>query len=47
MRIGKRDEIEKMLKEAKIFVNDFDEFVSNLTNQNIKDYRDKIKIYLK
>ena len=47
MRTGKRDNVERMLKEAKIFINDFDMLVSNLTNEEIKNYRKLIKSYLK
>lgn len=47
MRIGKKDQIETMLKEAKIFVNDFDILVSNLKNNEIENYRKFIKNSLK
>ena len=47
MRIGKKNEMEKMLREAKIFINSFDMLISNLTNKEIEDYRNLIKGYLK
>jgi len=47
MRVGRREEIEKMLKEAKIFVNEFDMLVSNLKNSEIENYRKLIKNSLK
>ncbi len=47
MRIGKKAQVETMLKEAKIFVNDFDILVSNLKDNEIENYRRSIKNFLK
>ncbi len=43
MKIEQEIKIRAMLQEAKIFVSYFDEFVSNLSNEDIISYRDKIK----
>lgn len=43
MKIGKQEQVETMLKEAKEFVSIFDEIVSNINEEEIKSYRDKIK----
>ena len=43
MRIGKEEQVKSMLREAKIFISDFDTFVSNLTNDEILEYGKKIK----
>lgn len=47
MRTGKEDEVKEMLREAKVFVAEFDTFVSNLTNEEIGEYGRKIKLLLK
>ena len=43
MRIGKEDEVKNMLKESKIFITEFDDFVANLTNEEVEGYRRKFK----
>lgn len=43
MKVGKEDEVEKMLKEAKIFISMFNEFVLNLNPEEIDSYRNKLK----
>lgn len=40
MKVDQEDKIKEMLKDAKLFVSQFDEFVSNLTEKEIKDYRE-------
>ena len=47
MRVGKEGQVKIMLKEAKIFVADFDTFVSNLTNEEIQDYRTRFRLLIK
>lgn len=42
MKVDQEDKIRVMLKDAKIFVSQFDEIVSNLTEKEIKDYREII-----
>ena len=42
MKVGKETEIKNMLQEAKTFVSNFDEIASNLSEKDIKIYRDKI-----
>ena len=44
MRTGKEEEVGKMLKDAKLFVAMFDELVSNLTEKEAKDYKEKLII---
>ena len=39
MKIDQENKIRQMLKEAKIFVADFDELVSNLIEKEIMEYR--------
>lgn len=43
MKVDKGEEIEKMLQEAKLFISNFDELVSNLRQEEIKVYREKLK----
>ena len=43
MKIDKEEEVSKMLREAKTFVSMFDEMVSNLSEEEIKGYRIKLK----
>ncbi len=43
MRIGKENEVKIMLQESKIFVTEFDNFISNLINEEVEDYRKKFK----
>jgi len=42
MKVDKEIEIRKMLQEAKMFVSDFDEIVSELTESEVKNYREFI-----
>src|SRR3989338_4684128 len=42
MKVDQEIKIRSMLQEAKIFVSNFDEVVSKLSENNIKSYRDKI-----
>lgn len=46
MRIGKQEEVQKILQEAKAFVAEFDNLVSNLSNEEIEKYRRKLKILM-
>ena len=43
IKIGKEQEIAKMLQEAKAFVSSFDNIVSNLSQEDINSYRNKLK----
>jgi len=43
MKLDKEQEVEEMLQESKEFVAKFDELISNLTTEEIKDFRKKIK----
>ncbi|MBI2543257.1 MAG: HEPN domain-containing protein [Candidatus Aenigmarchaeota archaeon] len=43
MRVGKKEQVERMLQEAKEFVSIFDEMVSNVNEEEIKSYRGKLK----
>jgi hypothetical protein len=47
MKIGKEEQVETMLKEAKISVSIFDELVSNMNEEEINSYRDKINSIIK
>lgn len=47
MRTGKEDDVKNMLREAKVFVADFDTFVSNLTIEEIREYGKRFKLLLK
>lgn len=40
MKVDQEEKIREMLKAAKLFVSQFDELVSNLTEKEIKDYRE-------
>ena len=42
MKVDQEEKIRQMLREAKIFVSDFDELVSKLTESEIKSYRNII-----
>lgn len=42
MKVDQETKIRAMLQEAKIFVSNFDEIVSKLTEDEIKNYRDDI-----
>lgn len=43
MKVGKEQEVAKMLQEAKTFISMFDELVSNLNEEEINSYRDILK----
>tara|TARA_Y100000310_G_C20612642_1_gene778848 strand:- start:18 stop:506 length:489 start_codon:yes stop_codon:yes gene_type:complete len=43
IKIDKEREVARSLQEAKIFISEFDELVSNLTEEEIKEYNDKLK----
>lgn len=47
MIIGKEEQVEKMLQEAKEFVSVFDEMVSNVNEEEIKYYSDKMNMMSK
>lgn len=42
MKVDQEIKIKSMLQEAKMFVADFDEVVSNLSEEDIKQYRENI-----
>ncbi len=42
MKVGQESKVQEMLKEAKIFISAFDELVSNLSEDEITDFRIKI-----
>jgi len=42
MKVGQEENVKTMLQEAKTFVSMFDELVSNLTENEIKCYQEKI-----
>ena len=41
MKVDQEDKVKEMLKEAKEFISDFDEEVSNLSDKDVKEYRNK------
>lgn len=43
MKIDREDEIKKMLKEAKIFIAEFDEILSNINKKEIEEFRNILK----
>lgn len=43
MKVGKEEEVKEMLNKAKLFVAAYDEEVTNVNNEAIKDYREKMK----
>lgn len=43
MKVDKENEVNQMLKEAKTFVSMFDELISNLSEEKINLYRNKLK----
>lgn len=42
MKVDQESKIRLMLQEAKMFVSNFDELVSNLTENEVKEYRETI-----
>lgn len=42
MKVDQETKIKTMLQEAKVFVSNFDELVSNLSEEDVKLHRDKI-----
>lgn len=45
MKVGQEDNVGLMLKEAQNFISVFDELVSNLSDKEIKEFRDKISSF--
>ena len=45
MKVDQENKIKIMLQEAKIFVSNFDELVSSLTESEVKEYRENISKY--
>ena len=43
MKTGKEQEVAKMLQEAKMFVSSFDNIVSNLSQEEINSYTNKLR----
>lgn len=43
MKVGKEKEVEQMLKEAKMFVSEFNDLALNLSKDEIDRYRHKLK----
>ncbi len=43
MKVGKNEEVKQMLQEGKEFVSIFDEFVLNLSKEEINSYRENLK----
>ena len=42
MKVDQEDKVKIMITEAQNFISEFDELVSNLSDKEIKEYRDKI-----
>ena len=42
MKFGQEAEIRSMLQEAKLFVSNYDNIISNLTENEVKEYRETI-----
>ena len=42
MKVDQENKVKSMLQEAKIFVSNFDEIVSNISEKDIRVYRDKM-----
>lgn len=42
MRVDQENKVKTSLQEAKAFVSNFDELVSNLSDKDVKSYREKI-----
>lgn len=43
MKVGKEQEVAKMLQEAKMFIAIFDDIVSNLSNEDVNSCRNKLR----
>ena len=43
MKVGQENKIRIMLNEARVFVSEFDEIISNLSEKEINEYRRKIE----
>ena len=43
MKVDKQEQVQQMLQEAKIFVSMFDELIANLSEEEIKSYRNSLK----
>lgn len=46
LKVGREKEVKDMLKEAKFFVANFEEFIVNLSEKEIENFREKIKSIL-
>lgn len=46
MKVGKKEQVQKMLQEAKMFVAVFDNLVFSLSEEEINAYRNAIKKYV-
>lgn len=46
MRVGKKEEVEKMFQEAKVFVAEFDELVSILAQDEINLFRKRLEKFI-
>jgi len=47
IKVDQENKIKAMLAEAQNFISSFDELVSNISDKEIKEYRDKISSFLK
>ena len=45
MKVGQENKVRLMLVEAQDFISEFDEKVSNLADEEIKEYRNKISSF--
>jgi len=46
MKVDQEDKVKTMLTESQNFISDFDEIVSNLSENEIKEYRNKISSFV-
>jgi len=45
MKVDQESKVKAMLTESQNFISNFDELVSNLSEMEIKEYRDKIRSF--
>lgn len=45
MKIDQKNKVKSMLVEAQNFISNFDELVSNLSEKEIREYRDKLSFF--
>ena len=45
MKVGQEDKVKFMLTEAQNFISEFDDLVSNLSEKEIKEYRNKVSSF--